>query len=133
MTNVHGVFVADDDLSARKGLVRLLRTAGYHVREFSSATELLDALRSEVPECVVLEVRMLWQSNLEQQTEFSVCAAQVPIIIVSVDDDPQSRRIALKTSAVEYFSKPVDGTALLDAINWALQSGASYEASQTDD
>ena len=113
--------------------MRLLRTAGYDIREFASVEELLDALRSEVPRCVVLEVRMPRLADKELQEELSACGVHVPIIIVSVDDDLECRRIALKMSAVGYFRKPVDGIALLDAIDWALQTSTSHEASQTDD
>ncbi len=133
MNNVNVVFVADSDQSARTGLVRLLRVAGYDIREFTSVEDLLVALRFDMPGCVVLEVRMLRLSDKELQAELSACSAHVPIIIVSADDDPESRRIALKMGATGYFRKPIDGTALLDAIEWALQSSDSLESNQNDD
>jgi len=45
------------------------------------------------------------------------------IIIVRASDDQTTRRIAQGMKAVGFFSKPVDGTALLNAIEWALRSG----------
>ncbi len=37
------------------------------------------------------------------------------------DDDPETRDKAKILKATGYFRKPVDGPALLDAINWAFQ------------
>jgi FixJ family two-component response regulator len=45
----------------------------------------------------------------------------MPIIIVTGDDDPETRDKAKILKATGYFRKPVDGPALLDAINWAFQ------------
>ena len=42
-----------------------------------------------------------------------------------VDDDPETRRKTEEMNAAGFFRKPVDGTALLDAIDWALQSGST--------
>jgi FixJ family two-component response regulator len=44
MRLIRRVFVVDDDQSARSGFARLLRTAGYDVREFRTAREFVDAL-----------------------------------------------------------------------------------------
>jgi FixJ family two-component response regulator len=51
----------------------------------------------------------------------------LPIIVVTADDDPVPRLKAQKMGAVGFFRKPVDGRALLDAINWALRSDNAGE------
>jgi FixJ family two-component response regulator len=122
MTKTSVVFVVDDDPSARRGLARLLRTAGHDVHEFASANEFLDALDPEVPGCLVLDARMPGLSGEELQQELKARGVDLPIIVVTVDDDPETRRKALRLKAAGFFRKPVDGTALLDAIRWALRS-----------
>ena len=44
------------------------------------------------------------------------------MIVLSASDDKESRGRARKSNAVVFFCKPVDGTALLDAIEWALET-----------
>ena len=122
------VIVVDDDPSARRGLARMLRTAGHDVREFSSAREFLDALDPERSGCVVLDVRMPGMSGAELQSELQARGVHLPIIVVTADHDPETRLIAEKLKAVAFFQKPVDGKALLDAIDWALRSGGSVRA-----
>jgi FixJ family two-component response regulator len=122
MANANCVFVVDDDPSARRGLSRLLRAAGYDVCDFASANEFLDALNPGVSGCLVLDARMLGLSGEELQAELKARGAHLPIIVVTGDDDPETRRKAEEMKAVGFFRKPVDGTALLDAIEWALRS-----------
>ena len=120
------MFVVDDDLSARKGIARLLRTANYDVRDFGSADEFLGALDSEMPGCVVLDARIPRLSVEEMRAKTKRRAAHVPVIVVTTYDDPETRGKARKLNAVAFFRKPVDGAALLDAIDWAMRSGSAH-------
>jgi len=122
MTNDNCIFLVDDDSSARKGLARLLRAAGYDVRDFASAKDFLDVLSSEASGCLVLDARMSGISNEEVLEELEARHIHLPIIVVTGDDDSETRRKAQKMKAAGFFRKPVDGPALLDAINWALQT-----------
>jgi FixJ family two-component response regulator len=115
------VFVVDDDQSARSGIARLLRTAGHDARAFASAEEFLDDFHPETFGCLVLDVRMPGVSGEELQTELKARGVRLPIIVVSADDDPETRRAAHRMKAAAFFRKPVDGSALLDAIEWAVR------------
>ena len=116
------VFVVDDDPSARKGLARLLLTAGYHVQDFECASDFLNALKPDLSGCLILDARMPGLSSEELQAELKNRRIYLPVIVVTGDDDPETKRKAAKMKAVGFFRKPVDGTALLDAVNWALRS-----------
>ena len=120
MANEDSIFVVDDDNSARKGIARLLRTAGYSVRNFASSDEFLEALDSEMPDCVVMDAGSPGVSSEKLGAELQARNVSAPIIIVTAHDDPQSRQRADELHAIGFFRKPIDGTALLDAINWAL-------------
>ena len=120
MTEAHLIFLVDDDPSARSGLSRLLRTAGHDVHAFASANELLDALQPEVSGCLVLDARMPGLSGRELYAELRARGISLPIIVVTADDDPATRQEAQQLKASAFFHKPVDGSALLDAIDWAL-------------
>ena len=121
MVEPRQVFVVDDDSSARNGLARLLRTAGHDVRAFASAEEFLDDFDPETFGCLVLDVRMPGMSGQELQAELVARGVRLPIIVVSGDDDPTTRRTAHRMNAAAFFRKPVDGSALLDAIEWAVR------------
>jgi FixJ family two-component response regulator len=116
------VFVIDHDHSARIGLTSLLRTAGYNIREFASVNEFLDVLNPDVSGCIILDATMPGLSGEELLEELKARGVHLPIIVVSCDDATETRRNAAKMKAVAFYRKPVDGAALLDAVNWALRS-----------
>jgi len=60
-------------------------------------------------------------SGAELCAELKARGIHLPIIVITADDDPTSREKAQKIKAVGFFRKPVDGTALLDAVGWALR------------
>ena len=127
MTNINYVYVVDDDPSARKGIARLVRTANYNVSDFASASDFLKALGPDAQGCVILDAGIPGLSTEENQADLKSYGARLPIIVVSAHDEPETRQKAKKIGAVGFFRKPVDGTALLDAIDWALRSSSSKE------
>jgi len=116
------IYVVDDDSSSRKGLARLLLSAGYNVHSFDSATCFLDSLKPDLSGCLILDLRMPEMSGEELATELRNRGINVNIIVVSGNDDLETRKIAKSIGAVGFFRKPVDGTALVDAINWTLKA-----------
>jgi len=125
MTDQKCIFLVDDDSSARKGLARLLRKAGHDVRDFASADDFFVNAASGSTGCLVLDIRMPGMSTDAIKKELNTRRICMPIIVVTGDDDPETRDKAKILKATGYFRKPVDGPALLDAINWALQMNKS--------
>ena len=124
MTRVDFVFVVDEDLSARQGLARLIRTASYEVRDFASVDECLEALCSDdIPGCVILDAGEPGLSPEALVAELEAIGAHPSFIVVTTHDDPVTRHRARMLRASAFFRKPVDGAALLDAIEWAMRAG----------
>jgi RNA polymerase sigma factor (sigma-70 family) len=116
------VFLVDDDPSVRKALTRLLRSAGYTVRAFSSAPEFLTYWRTaeKIPACLVLDVRMPEVSGLDLQQDLRTAATPLPIIFITGHGDVPMSVKAMKGGAVDFLPKPVEDKALLTAIEQAL-------------
>jgi FixJ family two-component response regulator len=122
MTRTATVFIVDDDASARIGLGRLLRIAGYDVKLYSDASAFLAEVCETPNACIVLDLRMPGVAGVSLQTELSSKGIFMPVIIVTADEDPDTRQQAKRAGAVAFFRKPVDGPALLDAIEWAISN-----------
>lgn len=114
------VFIVDDDSSARRGLARLLRVAGYDVRTFESADQFLQDVEQLPHGCLVLDSRMPGLSGAELHGELERRGLELPLIFVTADDESETQENARELNASAFFRKPVDGAALLDAIQWAL-------------
>jgi len=52
------VFLIDDDASVRRGVSRLLRSAGYKNEAFRSASDFLAREQHSGPACLIVDVRM---------------------------------------------------------------------------
>jgi FixJ family two-component response regulator len=115
------VFVVDDDPSMRRALESLLRSVGHEVRLFSSAPEFMQAVRGDVPGCLVLDVRLPGMSGLAFQQELTKAGIALPIIFITGHGDVPMTVRAMKAGAVEFLTKPFDDQVLLDAIHAALE------------
>lgn len=115
------VFVVDDDQSVRAALSSLIRSVDFHVLTFSSAKEFLQFKRSDVPSCLVLDVRLPGLSGLDLQSELAAGSYPIPIIFITGHGDiPMSVR-AMKAGAVEFLTKPFRDEDLLGAIRLAIE------------
>jgi two-component system response regulator AtoC len=110
------VYVVDDDVSMRESVKSLLRSAGLRVEAFESAHEFLSRPRTEVPSCLVLDVQLPGLSGLDLQQELAKADVQIPIIFLTGHGDISMSVRAIKAGAHEFFTKPFDDEALLDAI-----------------
>jgi CheY-like chemotaxis protein len=72
-------FRVDDDESMRAAARTLLRSAGYQVRTFASAEDLLDSGAIHKTECLILDVRMPGMDCLELQRRLHAEGFRVPI------------------------------------------------------
>jgi len=122
MINETTIFVVDDNNSARNAITRLLLTAGYSVKAFVSLRGFLESLVSGVSGCVLLNVSMPGVSMEEIGNKLAEFNTNLKIMVITADDSPETRQKAYDINAIEFFRKPVDGKALLDAVGWALKS-----------
>jgi len=114
------VFVVDDDISVRESLELLLRTAGWRVETFTSATDFLAYPRTHVPCCLVLDVSLPDLNGLELQHRLDD-RSELPIVFITGHGDiPMSVR-AMKAGATEFLTKPIRADALLDAVRGAIE------------
>jgi DNA-binding NtrC family response regulator len=114
------VYVVDDDVSIRESLASLLRSAGVAAKTFASAQEFLASCRTELPSCLVLDVRLPGPSGLDLQQELARMNIQVPIIFLTGYADVPTSVRAMKSGALEFLTKPFDDEALLAAVQQGI-------------
>ena len=115
------VSVVDDDESVRESLPDLLNEFGYAVRAFSSAEAFLSSDCVDRTKCLILDVMMPGMTGFDLQQELTRRGQKVPVIFISAHKDEALRSRAFKQGAVRFLNKPFSDTALLDALNAALE------------
>lgn len=117
------VFVIDDDLSVRRALDRLLRSAGYQVETFASARDFLDRGDCARAACLVLDVRMPGQSGLELYEALVSGGYRIPAVFITGHADVPMAVRAMKAGAVDFLPKVFDDDAFLAAVRTAVARG----------
>lgn len=127
------VFVVDDDDSVRRGLGRLLKSAGYQVGLFGSAAEFLASDRLHCsPACLVLDLRMPGLTGMDLQARLKALHSPLAIVFVTGHGDIATSVQAMKGGAVDFLPKPFADTELLDAVARAIERTVATQREQAE-
>ena len=114
------ILVVDDEVRYRELYARVLRDAGFSVREAADAQAALKFLKAETPDMVVSDVRMPGASGLDLLRRVRDDRPDLPFLLVTAYADVREAVDALKLGAVDYLAKPVDLDELLAAVRDTL-------------
>jgi FixJ family two-component response regulator len=122
------VFVIDDDEDVRRGLARLVRSAGWSVESHPSAQAFLGRLPYEGVGCVLLDVEMPGMSGPELQEKMLALGVSLPIVYLTGHADVPMSIHAMKNGALDILLKPAEDEQVLSAINAAVARHESIYA-----
>ena len=117
------VSVVEDDQSFRESMSRLMRSLGYTVEIFSSATEFLGSPHLVETACLIADIHMPVMTGLELYQRLTDTGHAIPTILVTAFPNDSDRAHALKNGVVCYLRKPVDEEHLIQCVWAALRSG----------
>ena len=118
------VFAIDDDASVRKGLARLLRSAGYQHEIFESASDFLARPTHSGPSCVILDVQMPVLNGMDFQETLIQQRREEQLVFITGHGDIPMCAQAMKAGAVDFLRKPFDDDELLQCVQRALTRSA---------
>ena len=115
------VLIVDDDARIRALMARLLETSGYKAVEAANGKEALARMRQRRPCVILLDLQMPIMDGLEfrRQQLADPELAEVPVICVTGFYDSSD---ILRSTGVRCFTKPVQLSALLQAIREVCES-----------
>jgi FixJ family two-component response regulator len=115
------IAIVDDDLSVRRSLQRLIRSAGWNAESFASAQEFLARPGPGTPSCLVLDLRLPGLSGLDLQKRMAEIGLEIPIVFLTGHGNIPASVQAMKAGAVEFLTKPFDEEDLFQAIQEAIE------------
>jgi FixJ family two-component response regulator len=95
---------------------------------FSSGQQFLDlveAMPSFHPDCLVLDVQMPGMNGLELQDRLAMTGQTIPVIFITAHDEVGVRERALGAGALAFLRKPFDDELLVRTLRAALANVAS--------
>jgi FixJ family two-component response regulator len=115
-----------------KALSRIIRTAGYESRGYSSPRDFLREHDPSVPGCAILDLTMPGLDGLEVQRHLTGQIVERPIIFLTGNGDIATSVHAMRAGAVDFLTKPVRREQLLTAIARAEKVDAKARERRTE-
>jgi DNA-binding response OmpR family regulator len=109
------VYVVDDDEVITSLVAINLTSQGYRVKQFHCGGELLESLNNDYPDLIILDVMMPGANGVEVAREIRR-SSRVPIMMLSVYNDINTKATALNTGADAYLTKPFENEELLARV-----------------
>lgn len=118
------VFLIDDDPSVRRGVSRLLRSAGYKNEAFRSASDFLAREQHPGPACVIVDVRMPELNGMDLQNVLIQGRREEQLVFITGHGNISMCAQAMKAGAVDFLPKPFQDSDLLQCVERALARSA---------
>src|SRR5436190_5202366 len=124
------LLIVDDNEMNRDMLARRLLRKGYVVELAENAKELLQRVRKDAVDLVLLDIEMPEVSGLDalQQLRDHYSAAELPIIMVTAKAQSDDIVKALDLGANDYLAKPIDFPVAVARIGTQLSHKRAQEA-----
>lgn len=116
------LLVIDDEASICWSLQELGRELGWQVAVAASAEAGLEACRQQVPDVIMLDVRLPGMDGLSALTRIREIAGAVPVIVMTAYGSMDIAVRAARSDAIEYLLKPFDLPTAKAAVLRAAQS-----------
>jgi DNA-binding NarL/FixJ family response regulator len=119
------ILIADDHSIVREGLKKIASLAGdiSIVGEAVSGGQVLEFLAAEQVDILLLDMSMPGISGVNLITRIRAQNPALPILVLSMHNEPQIAKRALKAGAEGYLTKDNEPEILLDAIRKVAAGG----------
>lgn len=117
------VHVVDDDAAMRDSLQFLLETADLPARLYAAPSELLAALPTLEPGCILTDVRMPEMTGLDLIRRLRADGIALPVVVMTGHADVPLAIEAMKLGVADFIEKPFDDDLLIAALEAALKTG----------
>lgn len=113
--------ILDDDRSIQNAVQDLIESEGMSALCFGSAEQFLDSQARNDAACLIADILMPGRSGIDLQAKLKAERCRVPIIFITAHGAIPLSVSAMREGAVDFFTKPVDGIALISSVKRALQ------------
>jgi len=116
------LLVVDDEYPIRKSIDMFLSEKGHGVYTASTIKDAVAAFKQEIPEVVILDIRLPDGSGLEALPLMHAVNPFSKIIMMTAFQDMETTIEAMKRGAYDYIHKPLDADELEKIVGEAIES-----------
>jgi len=115
------IFVTDDEAAIRSAIAKRLTRRQHQVRTFESGDALIDALDTETPDLVLLDVKMPGTSGIDTLKALRQKSPQALAVMLTAYGTVQDAVEAMKMGAYDFLIKTVDLESMDAVVARALE------------
>jgi DNA-binding response OmpR family regulator len=124
VTQSHSILVVEDEQAIASFVSLYLKNAGYGVRAVTTGAGALNAVASEMPSLIILDL------NLPDMDGIEICrrirkTSDVPILMLTARDEDVDKIIGLEVGADDYLTKPFNPRELVARVKSVLRRSTS--------
>ncbi len=129
--NLCPLYIVDDEVPVLESMAFMLESYGYSVDVYSSGQDFLQRVNLHQAGCVLLDSRMPEMRGQELHLLMRNQCSPISVIYLTGHGDIPMAVDALKEGALDFFQKPVDGNALVAAIDNAMGCSLKNQEKQS--
>uniref|UniRef100_A0A7C4Y636 Diguanylate cyclase n=1 Tax=candidate division WOR-3 bacterium TaxID=2052148 RepID=A0A7C4Y636_UNCW3 len=117
------VLSIDDDNDILRLISQILNGSGYNVITADKAVDALRILEEKKPDIILLDVNMpdINGIDLLKQIKSRKIFQDIPVIMVTVESDINTLKLAFDAGAVDYITKPIKAVELIVRVSSMLK------------
>ena len=120
------VLIIDDDEKLQRLLREYLGGNGFPVRTLSDGSEVLQTIRSESPDIIILDIMLPGKDGLEVLKDIRRDHT-IPVIMLTAKGEDTDRIVGLELGADDYLPKPFNPRELLARMKAILRRAVSAD------
>jgi putative two-component system response regulator len=112
------VFVVDDDPDIRTVLTKLLVRAGYRVESFAEGRPVLDSLKENAPDLVLLDLELPDRSGHEilEEIRSDPATRLLPVVVLTGHAERENRMRAIREGVTDFLVKPIEAEEFIPRV-----------------
>lgn len=123
------IYLLEDDDSIRKLVCYGLESQGFPARGFETPSEFWKAIRTELPELVLLDIMLPEEDGLSVLKKLRTASAtrDMPVVMLTAKNTEYDRVIGLDYGADDFISKPFGMMELVARVRAVLRRASSSD------
>jgi two-component system chemotaxis response regulator CheY len=118
------ILIVDDDATTRKLLGLYLKSKGYEVAYAENGLDGIEKIGTENPGLIISDLNMPYMDGIEfvKTVRGDPARAEIPILMVTTEADPEERERAMSSGVNGYLVKPVTADVITQHIRHILKN-----------
>ncbi|PKM62643.1 MAG: DNA-binding response regulator [Firmicutes bacterium HGW-Firmicutes-21] len=117
------IYCVEDDRGIRELIVYTLQNTGYSALGLENGNELFTALRTALPELILLDIMMPGEDGIKvlKRLRTDASTKRIPVIMLTAKSTEYDKIIGLDSGADDYITKPFGMMELISRIKAVLR------------